>query len=194
MFLYMPGGNIFGFLWFFMLFLAAITSSLSMLQPAIAFLEEGLNVGRKASVAVLGIIALLGSLFVLYFSEGLVALDTMDFWVGTFLIFVLATVQIIVFGWVFGIDRGLAEANRGAQIRIPSWVGFIMKYVSPLYLLVIFVMWCKENLPQYLDKLSEGGVPLYSLGLIGVVWLLLTLLVAFSEKRFTATELEGAEG
>src|SRR5690606_7050244 len=29
----MPGGQFFGFLWFFMLFLAAITSSLSMLQP-----------------------------------------------------------------------------------------------------------------------------------------------------------------
>ncbi|MCB0339366.1 MAG: hypothetical protein KDD53_07170, partial [Bdellovibrionales bacterium] len=42
-FLYMPGGRFFGFLWFFMLFLAAITSSLSMLQPAIAFLEENLG-------------------------------------------------------------------------------------------------------------------------------------------------------
>ena len=33
----------FGFVWFFMLFLAAITSSLSMLQPVIAFFEEGLG-------------------------------------------------------------------------------------------------------------------------------------------------------
>ncbi|MCZ6817417.1 MAG: sodium-dependent transporter, partial [Planctomycetota bacterium] len=37
----MPAGRAFGFLFFFMLFLAAITSSLSMLQPVIAFLEEG---------------------------------------------------------------------------------------------------------------------------------------------------------
>ena len=43
----MPGGRLFGFLWFFMLFLAAITSSVSLLQPVIAFLEEAANVTRR---------------------------------------------------------------------------------------------------------------------------------------------------
>ena len=52
----MPAGQIMGFLFFFLLFLAAITSSLSMLQPAIALLEEGLGLQRKASVALLGFI------------------------------------------------------------------------------------------------------------------------------------------
>ena len=46
----MAGGEIFGFLFFFLLFLAAVTSSLSMLQPGIAFLEESLNINRKQSV------------------------------------------------------------------------------------------------------------------------------------------------
>ncbi|MCP4379723.1 MAG: hypothetical protein GY794_26580, partial [bacterium] len=41
----MPAGQFFGFLFFFLLFLAAVTSSLSMLQPSIALLEEGLGVG-----------------------------------------------------------------------------------------------------------------------------------------------------
>ena len=45
-------------------------------------------------MAVLGVITAIGSGFVVYFSKDLV-LDTIDFWVGTFLIFVLATVQII---------------------------------------------------------------------------------------------------
>jgi len=38
----MPAGAFFGFLFFFLLFLAAVTSSLSMLQPSIALLEAGL--------------------------------------------------------------------------------------------------------------------------------------------------------
>jgi NSS family neurotransmitter:Na+ symporter len=45
----MPLGAFFGGAFFFMLFLAAITSSISMLQPGIAFLEEAMNVGRKVS-------------------------------------------------------------------------------------------------------------------------------------------------
>ena len=43
----MPLGGLFGFLFFFLLFIAAITSSLSMLQPAMAFLEENLTINRK---------------------------------------------------------------------------------------------------------------------------------------------------
>ena len=40
---FMPLGHFFGAMWFGLLFLAAVTSSLSMLQPAIAFLEGRLR-------------------------------------------------------------------------------------------------------------------------------------------------------
>ncbi len=141
----MAFGQIFGFLFFFLLFLAAITSSLSMLQPGIAFLEEALRLNRKQSVAILGVLTAVGSGLVVYFSENVKALDTMDFWVGTFLIFVLSTIQIIVFGWILGVDKGLALAHEGAAIRIPRFFRFVMKYVSPLFLLLIFGLWVATN-------------------------------------------------
>jgi NSS family neurotransmitter:Na+ symporter len=137
----MPLGHLFGFLFFFLLFLAAVTSSLSMLQPGIAFIEESLGVGRRISVTLLGLITALGTGFVLYFSQDLKALDTMDFWVGTFLIFILATLQILLFGWVWGMRKGLDEANRGAPFRIPAFMGLIMKFISPAFLLLIFSLW-----------------------------------------------------
>jgi SNF family Na+-dependent transporter len=141
----MPAGWLFGFLFFFLLFLAAITSSISMLQPGIAFLEEALNVGRKRSVAILGLITAAGCGFVVYFSKDLKALDTLDFWIGTFLIFVLATIQIMVFSWGIGVEKGLQEAHRGAAIRIPDWFRPIMKYVCPIFLLAIFAFWFLLN-------------------------------------------------
>jgi len=64
-FAHMPGGNIFGFFWFFMLFLAAITSSLSMLQPVIAFLAVAFGLRRRAPVFFLGLISVVVSLFAL---------------------------------------------------------------------------------------------------------------------------------
>jgi NSS family neurotransmitter:Na+ symporter len=137
----MPAGELFGFLFFFLLFLAAITSSLSMLQPGIAFLEEALKIGRKQSVAILGFITAVGCAFVVFFSKDLKALDTLDFWVGTFLIFILATTQIIVFAWGMGVEKGLAEAHRGAAIRIPWIFKPIMKFVCPIFLLTVFVLW-----------------------------------------------------
>ncbi len=148
-FAHMPLGAFFGALWFLMLFLAAITSSLSMLQPAQAFFEEALGWGRGLSTTAVSVIAFFGNLFVLYYSKGLVALDTIDFWVGTFMIFIMATVQIICFGWIFGIDRGLDEAHQGAQMRIPRIYRFIIKYVSPVYLIVVFVGFCVQQVPGY---------------------------------------------
>lgn len=185
-FLHMPGARFFGFIWFFMLFLAAITSSLSMLQPAIAFLEEGLNLGRRAAVALLGLVTGLGSLFVIYFSKDLVALDTLDFWAGTACIFVLATFQVILFSWVFGAEKGIRFASVGAELPLPKIFGFVIKYVTPLYLLAVFVMWAANNLPKYIKQLGEGGVPLMSVGLIGVVAIFLLLLIAIAGPRWRA--------
>lgn len=144
----MPAGRVFGFLWFFMLFIAAITSSISMLQPVIAFLEEGFGLKRHASVAFLGLVSAIGCGYVVYFSKGLVALDTFDFWVGNVLIFMLAFFQSVLYGWLFGIERGEREAHRGAHLRIPRVIQYVLKYVAPVYLLVIFVTFCFQNLPS----------------------------------------------
>jgi len=191
---YMPFGNFFGFVWFFMLFLAAITSSLSMLQPAIAFLEEALHIGRRASVTLLGLITAMGSFYVIYFSKGLAALDTMDFWVGTVLIFILATIEIILFAWVFGVERGYEEVNRGGQIRVPAVWKFVVKYVSPLFLLVIFVLFCVYKLPDYARQIAQGGVPLYTLGLIAVLIAFLLILVHLAGKRWQAESADTSRG
>ena len=187
-FLHMPGGPLFGFLWFFALFLAAVTSSLSMLQPAIAFLEEGLSIGRRASVTILGMVTVLGSLFVIYFSKGLVALDTMDFWIGTAAIFVLATLQVVLYGWVLGVKRGRRVASEGAEIPLPRIFCFVIKYISPVYLLVVFVLWSWKNFPDYLKKLLEGGVPLVTVCVMAGVAVFFVLLIFLAGKKWKAEE------
>lgn len=188
---YMGGiGRLIGAIWFLMLFLAAITSSLSMLQPVLAFLMEALGISRGRAVSLLGAITLLGSLWVIYFSKGLVALDTMDFWVGTTLIFVFATVQIICFGWVFGVEKGLAEAHLGAQLHIPSLFRFIIKYVSPLYLLIVFVGFCLQTLPGYLKELETNDVARWTLILIGIILLMLIGMTRRGEQRWREMGLD----
>lgn len=141
----MPGGQIFAALFFFLLFIAAVTSSLSMLQPGIALLEEGLGLDRKASVALLGLVTSLGTLFIWHFSKGLAALDTVDFWVGTVLIYLQATALVIIFGWQVGINRGWKIVHEGAEMRIPSIYKFVLKYVTPLFLLTIFVCFISHD-------------------------------------------------
>ncbi len=180
----MPAGALFGTLFFFLLFLAAVTSSLSMLQPGIAFLEESLRIGRKQSVAILGLITALGSTFVVYFSKDTKALDTLDFWVGTFLIFILATIQIIFFSWFLGVDRGLKEAHQGSAIRIPGFFRPIMKFICPAFLLIIFTLWCLENLFGITPGGGSAEVSGYVKDLFvtpnPVAWLAVGLIILFA--------------
>jgi neurotransmitter:Na+ symporter, NSS family len=192
----MPLGWFFGGAFFFMLFLAAVTSSISMLQPGIAFLEEAMNIGRKMSVALLGLLTAFGCGFVMYFTEDLKALDTLDFWVGTFLIFVLATIQVIIFGWVWGTERGFNELHQGGSIRVPWVFRPIIKWVCPLFLVSIFVMWFLQNVIGVsfsggATKLSSYVTDLYgatandaaqlSVALIIVVFIFFGLITARSK-------------
>ncbi len=196
----MPAGNLFGALWFFMLFLAAVTSSLSMLQPAKAFFQEALGLTHKAATSLVAVIGLGGNVLVLYFSEGIAFLDTIDFWVGTFLIFIVAMVQIICFAWIFGVDKGLERAHDGSSIRIPGVFRFIMKYVSPTFLLIIFIGFCISNLPDRIGTIfGTGGQEadtnaMYALFLIiGVAVLLLSMTVAGTRRwRAAGLDIDGA--
>tara|TARA_B100001248_G_scaffold260540_1_gene249024 strand:- start:42408 stop:44129 length:1722 start_codon:yes stop_codon:yes gene_type:complete len=137
----MPLGNLFGFTFFSLLSLSAIASTLAMLQPGIAFLEEGMEIGRKRSAALLVLICGIGCAFVVYFSKDVKALDTLDFWIGSFLIFLIATINSFIYGWGFGAQRILKEAKRGACFPIPKIFGFIIKYISPFALLSIAILW-----------------------------------------------------
>ncbi len=188
----MPGSQFFGFAFFFLLFLAAVTSSLSMLQPGIAFLEEAMGIKRKQSVALLGFITSVGCFCVVFFSANLKALDTIDFWVTNLLMVVLATIQIVIFGWIIGIEKGFALAHEGSAIRIPRIFKFIMKYVSPLFLILVFGAWVYTGVLGYSFTGGERAYSSYvtdlfiakdraaivSVGLIALVAILVVMLTA----------------
>ena len=103
-----------------------------------------------------------------YFTQDLKALDTLDFWGGTFLIFMLATFQIIVFGWVWGIDRGFEEMNHGATFPVPRIFRPIIRWVCPVFLLSIFALWLlKEVFGFDLATFQSGAVSSYVTDLFG---------------------------
>jgi len=188
----MPLGHAVGFLFFFLLFLAAVTSSLSMLQPAIALLEEGLGLNRRSSVSILGFITLCGSMFTLYFSRNTAALGTFDNWVGTFFIYLLAMYQTVLFGWVLGPQRGMEELRRGAEIRVPAIVGWNLRYVAPLYLFVVFAAFMEE---QIYDKHGGMFVQVFhdpvvaaSVGFIVLMIVFFLLIIAQAVRRWERAE------
>lgn len=139
-----PMSALFGFLWFAMLFLAGVTSSISLAEPAVAFLEDEFQVPRDCAVKVFaGVCFVLCQLPIFLLSHGV--MDELDFWGATVFLVLFATVEVILFGWVFGIDRAWDEIHRGARLRLPRIYRFIIKYVTPLFLFVIIGMWLYQD-------------------------------------------------
>ncbi|MCL4818268.1 MAG: sodium-dependent transporter [Vicinamibacteria bacterium] len=189
-FAHMPFGNLIGAIWFFMLFLAAITSSISMYQPTLAFIQEALGWNRRASTLLLVAVCVPASFLVMHYSKGGIFWSTIDDWVGTFLIFVLAMVQIICFSWIFGIERGWQEAHEGASLRIPGFYKLVMQYVAPGFLLAVFAAFCYSNLGDWVRAVAAEPLRQGALLLILATTLFLCALTWVGEKRWRAAGLD----
>jgi NSS family neurotransmitter:Na+ symporter len=149
-----PFGSIIGSLWFLLLFFGGITSAVAMGQPMIALIEEGWGIHRRRAAMMLGIVMFTLTQPII-FLQRYGFLDEIDYWVGTLALVVFALFEVVLFGWVFGIDRGWREIERGAQIRPARLFRPIIKYVTPGFLLTILVWWAVTDLPA---KLSMEGV------------------------------------
>lgn len=137
-------GPLFAFLWFMVLFLAGLTSSVSLLQPAIAFMEDEFRMPRRYAMLTVGLIAF-GATHPVIFFLGKGVLDEMDFWGGTFALVLFGTIETILFAWVFGMDKAWEEIHHGAELEIPRVYMGIMKYVTPTFLLVILGAWLLQE-------------------------------------------------
>ncbi len=164
----MPLGQFFAPCMFFLLFLAGVTSSLSMLQPAIAFFEEGFGLNRRASVTILGLITFLGSSLVI-FSPGLKALDTIDTYSGNIGIPLLALFEVFIFVFVLKVANGIKEAAHGADMRLPRFFGFVITYITPAFLLFIMGWWLKQQITDYM---STDYVPLDNIQSITILMMI----------------------
>ncbi len=152
----MPSGNVFGALWYLVLFLAALTSSVTMLQPGVLFLEEGFRLSKRKASFFIFLFSLSVSLPLIYFNKDFLALDVTDFYVGTVLIYVLATIQIFIFTFKIGVKEGSESAKEGSIIPIPQLIQFVMKYITPWFLVFVFLSFCYMNLPEYWDKMDPS--------------------------------------
>jgi NSS family neurotransmitter:Na+ symporter len=180
---FLPGGNFLGFLWFILLFLAAFTSIVAMAQPMIAFLEDEIHMTREKAAILLGIFWFLSSHLCIYLRGGW---QVMDFWAGTFGPPLLALVEVIIVMWIFGGKRMWDEMHRGAQLQAPFFFYYTAKYITPLFLGIIFTAWIYQNiaLPFFKGTLFQKALEGVEMG--WAVWITrLFLITLFSGMCIT---------
>ena len=98
----------------------------------------------------------------------------------------------MIYGWIFGIERGEREAHQGAHMRIPRFVQFMLKYVTPLYLLAIFlgVVFYKDprtgmtQVDGYVQAYQQDVVARISILFIVAVAVFLLIMIGLAGRRW----------
>ncbi len=109
-----------------------------------------------------------------------------------------ATVEVILFAWVFGMDKAWTEMHVGSDITIPRIYRFIIKYITPAFLLLILGFWfVQEWIPTILLRNVAPENKWYIIGirlmLVGFFALLVFLVWRIWKRKETVRHFDKAQ-
>ncbi len=155
-FMSIPGGTIFGILFYFLLFFAAVTSSTSILEGTVAFLVEEKGMERKKTVVMVSVVLFIIGVF---YTLSQAYMDLKGIWIsregisypifGDFmeyltdrLLLPLGALTTTVFaGWIWGTDNAIKEATSDGKYKFalaPLWA-FLLRIVAPIAIIIIII-------------------------------------------------------
>lgn len=145
----MPGGSIFGILFFLLIIVAAITSMVSMLEIMITFLAEKAKLARKtATWLVVFAIAVGGTLNIagegpLQFVQigGKTIFNALDYLTNNLTIPLVAMLTAIAATWVWrtkNLNQSLAQGGREAN-KLDNFFNLLLKWIIPPLILILMI-------------------------------------------------------
>ena len=143
----MPGGTVIGAAFFIMVFFAAITSSISLMETVVSIFMDKLKIGRKMScLIVLGISILLGVPSSLGYSAwadfkilGMQVLDFFDFSSNSILMPVIALFTCIFVSCIIKPKTVIDEIELSGNFKWKGLFSVVIKFVAPICILAILI-------------------------------------------------------
>ncbi|MDY0235993.1 MAG: sodium-dependent transporter [Gudongella sp.] len=148
-FMQMPFGALFNFMFFFLLAIANLTSAISILEMPVAYLLEKKNMSRKGAALLVGAIAYVMGIAVSFsfgiwgdfqlFGKGI--FDLFDYFGSNISLPLGGLAASILVGWFWGEKDAIAEISNGGALKsgvFKVWFN-VVKYVVPVVIIIIFL-------------------------------------------------------
>ncbi len=145
----MPSGQLFGALFFILITIAALTSSISLLEVVVSYMVDEKDWPRKkAAYIVGGIIFLTGIPTILGYSVlseirflGMDILDTYDWFSNSIFLPIGGLLTSIYVAYIWKAKNALKEANISeGKIKLGNWFVVLLKYIAPAAIIIILAM------------------------------------------------------
>ena len=142
----MPYGQFFGACFFILLLFAAWTSSISLLEPAVAWMVENRGMSRARSSALAGLLAWglgIGSVLSFNLWQDIKLFDKTYFdimnYVASNILLPLGGLLIAIFSvWLLSRKASIDELNMGDGVAYEAW-RFAVRYIAPFGVVLIFL-------------------------------------------------------
>ena len=143
----MPLGWLIGAIFFVMVFFAALTSAISLMETIVSIFMDKLKLGRKtACFLVLGISLVLGACSSLGYSAwgmvkilGLQFLDFFDFASNSLIMPIVALCTCIFVGFFLKPKTLVQEVEINGKFKFRVLFEIVIKFVAPIFLVIILV-------------------------------------------------------
>ena len=144
----MRGGTIIGILFFVLVFLAALTSSISIMEAIVSSFMDRFGISRKKSVAIciiisiiMGIPSSLGNGAWAHIKIlGMDFLTFFDYISNSVLMPIVALCTCILIGWAAGAKTVTDEVKRnGEKMNREKLYNVMIKYIAPVMLVIILI-------------------------------------------------------
>lgn len=141
-----PGGQVFGSLFFTLLTVAALTSTISLLEVPVAYFVDERDWSRKRAAWIVGSLAFALGIPSALSSGGMKLftnidfLGKMDFIFGNISLAFGALLICIFLGYIWGVKKAVQEIFSGnPRFRLKPLWSFSIKFLSPLAIIAILV-------------------------------------------------------
>lgn len=144
----MPLGWVFGTLFFLLVLFAALTSSISLLEVTVAYMQDHHKWGRTKAVIVLSLLMFLISIpaslsMGILSNVQILGNNIFDFLVliSDILLPLGGLLMCIFIGYVWGMDKAVAEITNGGKFpfKLKGFWTIMIKYIAPLAVIVVFL-------------------------------------------------------
>ena len=146
----MAYGSVFAFMFFLLLFIAALTSGISLLEVVVTYVTDEFGWTRKKAVTVVGTaIFMMGIPSALSFGVmsdiriffGMDFFSFLDNLTSNYMLPVGGFFISVALGWKYGLDKTMHELDPDTRIiSLKELWGFTIKFISPLLVLLIFII------------------------------------------------------
>lgn len=178
--------GILGFVFFFCLFIAGLSSSISMLESFTTAALDKFKISRGRLVTLISVVGFIGSACFASYAGFNYILDIVDAYVGNIVIAGSGLLEVVLISYIYGTKKLRAEANEYSDFKVGKWWDYLLRYFTPLLLGAVVITNLFNMITGLFNQDSVGVISNIVFGW-GIVVIMVGASVFFVKKKWSVT-------